>query len=81
MAVASILFDHPNRPGVKVPVFPDAQSVVMPGDAPGTAEVITPDGIRSQVTGEPADVHLKIQAAAARAHEAGEIEVANTPVN
>lgn len=81
MSVPSVLFDHPAKPGVKIPVTPDAQAVVTPGDDPGTAVVIAPDGTRSQVVGDPADVHLKIQAAAARAHETGEVEVANTPVN
>lgn len=81
MAVASLLLDHPTRPGVKVPVTPDAQSVVVPGDTPGTAVVLAPDGTRTPVAGDPADVHLRIQAAAARAHESGQTEVPNTPVN
>lgn len=81
MSVASVLFDHPQQPGVKVPVTPNAQSVVVAGDVPGTAVVISPDGTRTKVTGDPADVHLRIQAAAARAHETGEVEVPNTPVN
>jgi hypothetical protein len=81
MSVTSLLLDHPSKPGVKVPVTPDPQSVVTPGDDPGTAVVLAPDGTRTQVSGDPADVHLKIQAAAAHAHQSGQIEVANTPVN
>jgi hypothetical protein len=81
MSTPPLVFDDPNLPGGKVPIAPDSQSVVLPGDRPGTAVVLSPDGTRTQVAGEPADVHLRIQAASARAHEGGAIEVPNTPVN
>jgi hypothetical protein len=81
MSMPYLCFDDPNRPDRVVAVDPDPQSVVRPGDRPNTATVIAPDGTETQVQGEPADVHLQIQAAAARAHGTGEVEIANTPVN
>lgn len=78
MSAPYLCFDDPNRSDGVVAVDPDPQSVVRPGDRPNTATVISPDGTETQVRGEPGDVHLQIQAAAARAHEGGETEIVNT---
>jgi hypothetical protein len=64
---------------VSVPV--DAQTVALPGDSPGIAVVVAPDGTRTRVAGDYREVHLQIQAAAARGHESGTIEDQNTPVS
>lgn len=81
MSAPMLCFDDPNRADGVIAVDPDPQSVVRAGDQPHTATVIAPDGSMVDVRGEVADVHLQIQAAAARAHERGETEVVNTPVN
>lgn len=81
MPAPFMCFDDPNRPDGVVAVMPDAQSVVRAGDHPHTSTVISPDGTSVQVRGEPSEVHMQIQAAAARAHAAGDVEIANTPVN
>lgn len=76
-----LCFDDPNKSDRVVAVKPDPQSVVRPGDRPHTSVVISPDGTSTQVGGDPSDVQLQIQAAAARAHEEGEVEIPNTPVS
>lgn len=81
MSAPFLCFDDPNRPDRVVAVDPDPQSVVRDGDQPHTATIISPDGTAVDVRGEASEVHLQIQAAAARAHERGETEVVNTPVN
>ncbi|MBA4062589.1 MAG: hypothetical protein C0501_02560 [Isosphaera sp.] len=79
MPAPQLQFDAPDGRTVSVAV--DAQTVVVPGDAPGTATVISPDGTRTRVAGDHQDVNLRLQAAAARAHEGGAVEQANTPVS
>ena len=79
MPAPQLQFDTPD--GGKVSVAVDAQAVAVPGDAPGTATVISPDGTRTRVAGDYQDVQLRIQAAAARAHEGGAMEQPNTPVS
>lgn len=79
MSAPQIQFDTPD--GRKVSVGVDAQTVVVAGDAPGTATVISPDGTRTVVSGDYQDVELRIQAAAARAHEGGAVEQPNTAVS
>jgi hypothetical protein len=81
MSAPSLRFDDPDRPGSSVEVPADAQATVAPGDRAGTAVVTTPDGRRLTVAGDYREVHVRIQAAAARAHEGGEVEQANTPVS
>lgn len=81
MPAPFMCFDDPNRPDGVIAVEPDAQSVVRAGDRPHTATVISPDGTSVQVRGEPSDVHTQIQAAAARAHQGGGVEIANTGVS
>ena len=81
MAAPAIRFDDPDRPGLSIDVPADAQAAVAPGDRPGTAVVTTPDGRQLTVAGDYRDVHVRIQAAAARAHEGGAVVQANTPVS
>jgi hypothetical protein len=81
MSAPMLCFDDPNRPDRVVAVDPDPQTVVRAGAQPHTATVISPDGTMTDVRGEVADVHLQIQAAAARSHEGGDTEVVNTPMN
>lgn len=81
MSAPYLCFDDPNRPDRVVAVDPDPQSVVRPGDRPHTSVVIAPDGTTVQVRGEPSEVQMQIQAAAARAHQAGEVEIPNTPMS
>lgn len=81
MTAPYLCFDDPNRPDRVVAVTPDPQSVVRAGDDPNTATVIAPDGTQVQVRGEPNEVHQQIQAAAAHAHQGGEVEIANTGVS
>jgi hypothetical protein len=81
MPAPQLRFDDPDRPGQTVEVPADAQNAVGPGDRPDTAVVTTPDGRRVSVAGDYREVHVRIQAAAARAHETGATEQANTPVS
>ena len=81
MTPSSLCFDDPTKPGGFVSVSPDPQTVVRPGEMPDTATVIAPDGTQVLVKGDYLDVHLRIQAAAARTHEGGQVEVPNTPVS
>ncbi|HVK19518.1 MAG TPA: hypothetical protein VM533_21465 [Fimbriiglobus sp.] len=64
-------FEDADAPGRVVAIDADPQTAVTPGDRPGTAIVISPDGRQVRVVGDYRDVHVKIQAAAAAAHEAG----------
>ena len=59
----------------------DPQAAVTPGTRPGTATVTLPDGRQFLVAGDYLDVHVKIQAAAARGHGSGSAPQANTPVS
>lgn len=79
MPTPQISFDTPD--GGKVLVTADAQSAVVPGSDGNTATVIAPDGTRIQVAGDYRDVQVRLQAAAAQAHEGGAVEQANTPVS
>jgi len=75
-----IRFEDAENPGTQVTVEADPQAAVNPGPRPGTAVVITPAGRRVCVVGDYRDVQVKLQAAAARAHETGETPRQNTPV-
>ena len=77
---SQIRFDDAEHAGTQVTIEADPQAAVTPGPEPGTAVVITPDGRRVCVVGDYRDVQVKIQAAAARAHESGEAPRQNTPV-
>ena len=81
MPLPRLTFDDADRPGTTVTLDADAQAAVSPGDAAGTAVITTPDGRRVRVVGDYREVHVRIQAAAARAHESGATEQANTPVS
>lgn len=81
MATPEVAFEDADHPGRPVAVEADAQATVTPGDVPGTATIITPAGRRVRVVGDYRDVHVKIQAAAAAAHESGRIEQPNTGVS
>jgi len=81
MSALQLQFDDARSPGRKVTVAVDAQTAVAPGDTPETAFVYSPDGTRTHVVGDYRHVHLRIQAAAAKAHETGATEQPNTPVS
>jgi hypothetical protein len=80
MAV-EILFDDAERPGSRVAVEPHPQAAVTPGPAPGTAIINTPDGRRVCVVGDYREVEVRLQAAAARAHEGKDAIRKNTPMS
>ena len=71
MATRRVEFEDADAPGRVVAVDADPQTAVTPGDQPGTATITGPDGRRVRVVGDYRDVHVKIQAAAAMAHESG----------
>lgn len=71
MATRRVEFENADAPGQVVAIDADPQTAVTAGDRPGTAIVTGPDGRRVQVVGDYRDVHVKIQAAAAVAHESG----------
>lgn len=73
------LEDAESRREVSIEANP--QTAVVPGPTPGTATVISPDGGRVQVVGDHQDVHARVQAAAARAHESGDAPRKNTGVS
>jgi hypothetical protein len=75
-----IHFEDAEHPGTTVTVEADPQTAVLPTLTPGTTVIISPDGRRVCVVGDYRDVQVKIQAAAAQAHEAGEAPRQNTPV-
>jgi hypothetical protein len=71
MASRRVEFESADTPGRVVTVDADPQTAVTPGDRPGTAIITGPVGQPVRVVGDYRDVHVKIQAAAAAAHEAG----------
>ncbi len=81
MAAPQLRFKVADNPGQAIAIEVDAQTAVTPGDRPGTAVITTPDGQTILVAGDYREVHVQIQEAAARAHETGVIEQANTPVS
>ena len=81
MPVPDLQFEDADNPGQFVAIAADPQTAVGPGDRPETATVTTPDGRRLRGVGDHREVHVRIQAAAARAHESGAAEMPNTPVN
>jgi urease beta subunit len=81
MAAPQLQFDDADNPGQRVTVTADTQAVVTPGEKPDTAVVTTPDGRQVRVVGDHREIHVRIQAAAARAHESGANEQSNTPVS
>jgi hypothetical protein len=80
MAV-EIQFDDSEKPGTRVTVEAHPQVAVSPGPRPGTAIINTPDGRRVCVLGDYREVEVRIQAAAARAHESGDATRKNTPMS
>jgi hypothetical protein len=76
----TVQFEDADAPGRTVAVDADPQTAVTAGDRPGTAVLVTPDGRRFVVAGDYRDVKVKLQAAAARGHEAGTAPRTNTPV-
>lgn len=76
-----ITFDDAENAGTQVTLEADPQCAVTPGPRPDTAIVNTPDGRRLIVKGDYLDVQVKLQAAAARAHESGEAPRGNTPMS
>ena len=80
MPAAQVQFDDADRPGQTVAVDADPQAVVTPGDRPDTALITMPDGRQVRVVGDHHEVHVRLQAAAAQAHEAGVAPQANQPV-
>ncbi len=81
MSTPQLEFDDAENPGRKVMVAVNAQTAVGPGSDPNTAVIIAPDGTRTTVVGDYRHVHLRIQAAAAEAHQSGPTEQPNTPVS
>jgi hypothetical protein len=77
----TIEFENAERPGERVAVVPHPQAAVSPGPTPGTAIINTPDGRRVSVVGDYRDVEVRIQAAAARAHESGDATRKNRPMS
>ena len=71
MATRRVEFESAEQNGRPVAVEADPQTAVTPGDQPGTAVVTSPSGQQVRVVGDYRDVHVKIQAAAAAAHESG----------
>ena len=81
MAAPQLRLEDAENPKCDVMIDADPQTAVVPGPKPGTATVITPDGRRVQVIGDHQDVHARVQAAAARAHESGEAPQKNSGVS
>ena len=81
MPAPEIRFEDADNPGRQVVIAADPQAAVTPGTRPSTATVTLPDGRQFHVAGDYLDVHVKIQAAAARGHESGAARQPNTPVN
>ena len=80
MPAAQVEFEDANHPGRQVALDADPQVAVTPGPRPETATVILPDGRQFVVAGDYREVHVRIQAAAARGHETGTAPQMNTPV-
>ena len=80
MAV-ELQFENAEKAGTQVTVLAHPQSAVSPGPAPNTAIINSPDGQRVCVVGDYRDVEVRLQAAAARAHEDGSSPRKNTPVS
>jgi hypothetical protein len=81
MPPTQIRFKDANDPAREVVVEADPQAAVTPGSQPGTATITLPDGQQFHVAGDHLDIHVRIQAAAARGHQRGTAPQANTPVN
>jgi hypothetical protein len=81
MAAPQLTFPDADRPEHLVTVVVDTQTAVTPGPRPDTATITSPDGEVIHVAGDYREVHARIQAAAARAHETGVAPQAKTPVN
>jgi len=80
MAV-EIQFENAEKPGARISVEAHPQAAVTPGPTPDTAIINTPDGRRVCVVGDYRDVEVRLQAAAARAHESGDATRKNTPMS
>jgi hypothetical protein len=78
---AEITFDDAENAGKKVTIEAHPQTAVTPGPSDNTAMINTPDGKRMLVVGDYRDVQVRLQAAAARAHESGDAPRKNTPVS
>src|SRR5437764_5802245 len=81
MRAPQIRFQDPDDPAREVAVEADPQAAVTPGERPGTATITLPDGQQLRVSGDYLDVHVRLQAAAARGHESGAARQPNTPVS
>jgi hypothetical protein len=77
----SIMYEDAEKPGKHLLVEVHPQAAVTPGPRPKTATVISPDGGRVIVVGDYRDVQVRLQAAAAQAHEEGDAPRKNTPVS
>jgi hypothetical protein len=76
-----IPFDSADNPGRKILVEADPQAAVTPGPRPGTSTITLPDGQQFRVAGDYLNIHLRIQAVAARGHESGCAPRFNTAVS
>lgn len=76
-----ITFDDAETRGKKITVEAHPQAAITPGPADNTAIINLPDGKRMIVVGDYRDVQVRLQAAAARAHENGDAPRKNTPVS
>ena len=76
-----IAFERADKVGSQVMVQAHPQSAVSPGPTPNSAIINSPDGRRVCVVGDYRDVEVRIQAAAARAHENGTAPRKNTPMS
>jgi hypothetical protein len=81
MPAPQIRFKDANDPARELVVEADPQAAVTPGAEPGTATITLPDGQQFHVAGDHLDIHVKIQAAAARGHESGSAPRPNTSVS
>lgn len=77
---AQIQFEDAERPGTVILIDADPQTAVGPGPGENCAVISSPDGTRHLVTGDYREVKIKLQAAAAQAHESGIDPQPNTGV-
>ena len=78
---AELVFESAEKLGTAIRVAAHPQIAVSPGSKPNTAVINTPDGHRHCVVGDYRDVEVKLQAAAAQAHESGVATSPNRPVS
>jgi hypothetical protein len=78
---AEVVFESAEKAGSSVSVPAHPQAAVSPGPKPNTAIINSPDGQRVCVVGDYRDVEVRLQAAAAQAHEDGSAPRKNTPMS